>query len=180
LAVQGTETSQRRGALGRRAALAAAAPALLACAAGARAYDSLPTIDSDFAAAEKARKERADKAAKDGKEVNAILKPLESASNEQEFIDAADKMALWVIGRGQGAIPEGVPGGVKGVVKRIQIAFDDLPKRRYACEPTRTNGGVCYSPGKGAELAYEALIKQLRKYTIIQLGDYRRVEFNSF
>ena len=76
-------------------------------------------------------------------------------------------------------LPE-VPGGVKGVVKRIQIAFDDLPKRRYACEPTRTNGGVCYSPGKGAELAYEALIKQLRKYTIIQLGDYRRVEFQAF
>ena len=35
-------------------------------------------------------------------------------------------------------------------------------------------------PMAGAELAYDSLIKELRKYTIIQLGDYRRVEFNAF
>jgi len=158
--------------------LSAGASALVGNALVAAAYDAIPTVEADFASRELARKEREEKAAKEAAVLSKVLKPVESARTEAEFIEAADNFALWVIGRGQGAIPEGV--GVKNVVKRITLAFDDLPKRSYACERTRDNNGICYSPGKGAELAYESLIKQIRKYTVIQLGDYRRVEFNSF
>jgi len=164
--------------LGRRAALSAGASALFGSSLAAVAYDAIPTIDADFAAREQARKEREAKAAKEAAELAKVLKPVESARTEADFVEAADKLALWVIGKGQGAIPEGV--GVKNVVRRITLAFDELPKRSYACERTRNNNGVCYSPGKGAELAYESLIKQLRTYSVIQLGDYRRVEFNAF
>ena len=164
--------------LGRRAALSAGASAIFGGALSTLAYDEIPQIDADFAAREAARKEREAKAAKQAAELAKVLKPVESARTEAEFIEAADQLAVWVIGKGQGAIPEGV--GVKNVVKRITLAYDDLPKRSYACERTRDNNGICYSPGKGASLAYEALIKELRKATIIQLGDYRRVEFNAF
>ena len=55
-----------------------------------------------------------------------------------------------------------------------------LVPTRYGCEATRTNNGICYTPGKGATAAYDSLIKQLRKYSMIQLGDYRKVEFKAF
>ena len=45
---------------------------------------------------------------------------------------------------------------------------------------TRTNKGVCYTPGKDVELALDSLLKELRTYSKIQLGDYRKVEFNAF
>ena len=47
------------------------------------------------------------------------------------------------------------------------------------CTPVHTRMRTC-TPAKGAELAYEALLKEIRKYTVIQLGDYRRVEFQAF
>ena len=43
-----------------------------------------------------------------------------------------------------------------------------------------TSSSVLAAVCTGAELAYEALIKQIRKYSVIQLGDYRRVEFQAF
>ena len=46
----------------------------------------------------------------------------------------------------------------------VQDAYDALPKVGYLCEPTRTNRGVCFSPGPIADPAYNACIKQLRKY----------------
>ena len=134
-------------ALGRRAALSAGASAIAGSTFAAVAYDAIPTVEADFGARELARKERETKAQKEASELAKVLKPIEAAKTEKEFIDAADNLALWVIGRGQGAIPEGV--GVKNVVKRIALAFDDLPKRSYACERTRDNNGVCYSPGRG-------------------------------
>lgn len=79
---------------------------------------------------------------------------------------------------GNKAIPDGIK--VKELVKRLKEAYEALPKRSFKCEPTRTNNGVCYSPGRGPELAYESLIKEIRKYSVIQLGDYRRVEFQAF
>lgn len=69
---------------------------------------------------------------------------------------------------------------MKALVARLRETYENLPKRGFKCEPTRTNNGFCYSPGKGAELAYESLIKEIRKYSVIQLGDYRRVEFQAF
>jgi len=169
--------ASKAGALGRRAAVGAgalAAATLLSSAAGA--YDAIPTVEPDFAAMEKARAERDAAATKKTASLIKVLKPLEQATTESEFIPAADALALWVIG--EGSIPDGI--GVKVLVARIRLAYDALPKRGYSCEKTRTNNGYCYSPGKGAELAYEALLKEIRKYSVIQLGDYRRVEFQAF
>lgn len=165
---------------GRRAAVSAGAAlaASLLSSARANAYDSLPEVKADFAASEQARKEKEAKDKKLTAELVKLLKVIESSRTEAEFIPACDAMAVWVIGQGYGAVPDGI--GVKNLVARIKLSYDNLPKRSYKCEKTRDNNGICYSPGRGAELAYEALIKQIRKYTIIQLGDYRRVEFYSF
>jgi len=133
-------------------------------------------VKPDFEAAERARRERDAIAAKKAKVLLAKLAPLEASTNEEEFVAAADALALYVIS--EGSIPDGIK--VKEFVKRISNALDALPRKKYACEPTRTNNGVCFTAGRGAEAAYEALIKQVRKYTIIQLGDYRRVEFQAF
>ena len=45
--------------------------------------------------------------------------------------------------------------------------------------PSRV-GGLCYTPGPGAELAFQGLMKQMRKYSMIQLGDFRKVEYAAF
>lgn len=93
---------------------------------------------------EQARKDRDKVASKKTLDLVKKLKPVEQATNEAEFITAADALALWVIG--EGSVPDGI--GVKNLVARIRLAYDALPKRSYPCEKTRTNGGVCYSPGK--------------------------------
>ena len=80
--------------------------------------------------------------------------------------------------RGSCAVPEGIK--LKPFVSDLKEAYEALPKKTYACEMTRTNKGVCYTPGKDVELAFESLLKELRTYSKIQLGDYRRVEFNAF
>ena len=51
-------------------------------------------------------------------------------------------------------------------VADLKDAFNALPKKSYACEMTRTNKGVCYTPGKDVELAFEALLKELRVYSV--------------
>ena len=76
------------------------------------------------------------------------------------------------------AVPEGIR--IKAFVSELKESFEALPKKSYACEMTRTNKGVCYTPGKDVELALESLLKELRTYSKIQLGDYRKVEFNAF
>jgi len=165
-------------ALGRRAAVGTGAAVAVATlfSGVAQAYDAIPTVEPDFAAMEQLRKERDASATKKTASLIKVLKPLEQSTTEAEFISAADTLALWVIG--EGSVPDGI--GVKTLVARIRLAYDSLPKRGFACPKTRTNNGYCYSPGKGAELAYEALLKEIRKYTVIQLGDYRRVEFQAF
>lgn len=168
-------TFDRRQALsaGFNAALATAA---LAAPAAVHAYDAIPTVEADFAEMERARNIRLAKAAKRAESLFAVVKKVEVTKTESEFVESMDALSLWVIG--EGSIPEGV--GVKELVKRLTVAYDALPKKNYACEATRTNNGICYTPGKGAELAYESTIKQIRKYSMIQLGDYRRVEFKAF
>jgi hypothetical protein len=42
--------------------------------------------------------------------------------------------------------------------------------RRFACEKTRTNDGICFRPGPPADDAYYAVIKELRKYATIYGG----------
>lgn len=166
------------GPIARRQALATigSAMAALATATGASAYDAIPEVQTDFAASERLRKERADLDAKRTKKLLEKLAPLEASTNEADFITAADELALYVIG--EGSVPEGIK--VKEFVKRITGALEALPQKKYSCEATRTNNGICYTPGKGATAAYDSLIKQLRKYSMIQLGDYRKVEFKAF
>lgn len=142
----------------------------------APAYDTLPGIDADFAKTEKERQERAQIAAVKTAEVNGYIRAIETAADKNAFIEACDKYAVYIIGEGK--FPEGVP--IKPMVSRIRDAYEDLPKKKYRCPATRDNNGVCLSPGQDAEEAYEALIKQIRKYSLILVGDYRTVTFKAF
>lgn len=171
-------TSAAAVPFGRREMIATAGSAFaaLATASAASAYDAIPVVEADFAAAERARKEREALAKKRTESLLQKLAPLEAAKSEAEFVPACDDLALWVIS--ETSIPEGIK--VKELVKRITNSLEALPRKSYACEATRTNNGVCYTPGRQAEAAYDALIKQIRKYSVIQLGDYRRVEFQAF
>ena len=182
-ASQGIDTARAASSsaaaqFGRRQLIATAGSAFAALsAAGAvSAYDALPSVEADFAAAERARKEREALSKKRTESLMVKLNALEASKTEAEFVPAADDLALWVIA--EGSIPDGIK--VKELVKRISAALDGLPRKTYACEPTRTNNGVCSTTGKASIAAYEALIKQIRKYSVIQLGDYRRVEFQAF
>lgn len=164
--------------MGRRAAVSAAgvfAAGLLSSAA-ANAYDALPSVEADFAEAEKRRKEKEARDVKKTAELVPLLKAIERSSTVDEFIPACDKLALWVIG--EGSVPDGL--GIKNIVARIKVAYDDLPKKGFKCEKTRDNNGICFGPGQEATGAYEALLRELRKYSMIQLGDYRKVEFRAF
>ena len=58
---------------------------------------------------------------------------------------------------------------MKALVQDLKDAYDSLPKKSYACEMTRTNKGVCYTPGKDVELAFDALLKELRTYSVRDL-----------
>ena len=62
------------------------------------------------------------------------------------------------------AVPEGIK--VKLFVQDLKDAYESLPKKAYGCEMTRTNKGVCYTPGKNVELAFESLLKELRTYSV--------------
>jgi len=142
----------------------------------AKAYDALPQVDADFGAIEKMRIEREAVARKETVEVNSYVKAIERCATKDEFIDAADKMSVYVIGKAK--FPEGMK--IKAMVKRIAEAYDSLPKQRYRCEATRTNNGVCYTPGKDAELAYQSLLNEVDKYSRIVVGDYRTVTYKAF
>merc|ERR1719478_262022 len=117
------------------------------------AYDSIPVVEPDFAAMEKARMEREQKSRKKTAELNVKFEKVFAAKNEQEWIDACDAVSLWVIG--EGAVPEGIK--IKQTVGELKKAYGKLPQKKFSCEATRTNQGVCYTPGKGAELAFESL-----------------------
>ena len=163
--------------LGRRQAVSAAFGAAAALVAErVSAYDSIPQIEPDFAEMEKQRAARQAVADKKTAQLKAKAKGMANAKTGAEFITAADDMALWVIGEGK--IPEGVK--MKPFVADLKEYYEAPPKKSYACEMTRTNKGICYTPGKDVEVAFDALLKELRTYSKIQLGDYRRVEFNAF
>ena len=74
--------------------------------------------------------------------------------------DAVDELIVWIIGKGK--LPEGIDARMVRDV--IQDKWEELPVKPYACEMTRTNKGVCYSPGEPADGAHETGIAQLRKY----------------
>ena len=100
----GVSPAPATAAVGRRQAIATAIGAVSALGADrVTAYDAIPTVEPDFAAMEKQRAERLAKSNKKTAELNAKLRTLQDANNAKGFIEAADDMALWVIGEGSGA-----------------------------------------------------------------------------
>ena len=164
---------QTTASMGRREfASVAAMGALFGLPMAAPAYDSIPTVDADFAKAEQLRAQRESVAKKQTAVVNKYVKAIEATTNKDDFIKAADDFALYVVGEQK--FPEVTPRRptailapqrpppvmahlcspslqgvkVKDLVSRISETYDSLPKQRYYCEATRTNQGVCYTPGK--------------------------------
>merc|ERR1719247_2404090 len=162
--------------LGAAAAFQPACPTVRAARgnAPAFAYDAIPEVAADFEALEKNRAATlaADKIK--AKELNALIQKIEAGTSPQEFVAAADQIALWVIGNGK--FPEGVK--VKSAVERVKIAYDDQPIIKYPCKTSRS--GSCERHDVAVEDAMQQLMNQMRKYSMIQLGDYRKVEFKAF
>lgn len=155
---------QPPGAL-RRRELCAGTAALFASAltgsAPAFAYDSPPNAGADLVALEKARAVRQARVAKNRAGLKPYLDNLSAAKDLPSFVQAADQLALWVIG--EGSLPEGLDA--RDIRDAINAAYGALPVKSYACTPTRTNGGVCYTPGAEAEDAYKLCLRELRKYS---------------
>ena len=145
----------------RSAVLGALSWGLLATPAFA--YDAIPEVAADFEALEKNRAATlaADKIK--AKELNARIAKIEAATSPQEFVAAADQIALWVIGNGK--FPEGVK--VKSAVERVKIAYDDQPIIRYPCKNNRS--GTCERHDIAVEDAMQQLMNQMRKYSMIQV-----------
>ena len=126
----------------------------------ATAYDQLPTQTPDFEAMEKARLERTARMNKNKQEIKPYLTKITNADTVLAFSDAADELTVWMIGKGK--MPEGIDAPrVRDV---LQDAYTELPQKGYACEMTRTNKGICFSPGEPADSAYDSAIDTLRKF----------------
>ena len=82
-------TSTAAMPFGRREMIATAGSAFAAVvtASAASAYDAIPVVEADFAAAEKARKEREALAKKRTDSLLTKLRPLEAATSEAEFVE---------------------------------------------------------------------------------------------
>jgi len=106
------------------------------------------------------------------------VEAIEKTTTADDFEKAADEFALFIIGKG--SIAEGVR--VKDLATRIRVAYEALPQKAYKCPKgqEKRDGALCYTPGVNAELAFAGLMKQMRKYSMIQLGDFRKVEFAQF
>ena len=110
--------------------------------------------------------------AKNKLKIKPYLDEVARATNQNEFADATDKLAAFVIGEGR--IPEGVePTRLRDVIvdsyKSLPLTVkykvgEKPPPGLPLCEATRTNGGVCYSPGALAEDSYRTVIGELRTY----------------
>jgi len=173
----------------RNAVLAAAAVSIGRLASAARAYDSIPSVETDFGAAERARKEREVLGQQNQVKLDPYIKKLNSASTGKDFEAAADDLSLYVIGcpradpkgtSSRKACLDGVP--IKEIVGRIREDYDTLPLFYFKCPKgqERRDGTLCRSPGLSVEDSFQALMKELRKGTVIQTGDFRRVELNQF
>lgn len=102
--------------LGRRQAIATAfSAAAVLCAERVNAYDAIPVVEADFAEMEKLRAARLAKSDKKTKELRQKLMVIKKTDNAKDFIEAADDMAVWVIGEGAGAraVERDVPRGTR-------------------------------------------------------------------
>ena len=155
-----TPSSVQTTASTRRDALLGAAAAALAFPAEGRAYDSIAPVQADLADLEKKRKAREEVMKRAKQEIKPLLRTISSATTPAEYSDSVDQLTVWLIGKG--SLPEGIEAGAVRDV--IQDTYESLPQKGYACEMTRTNKGVCFSPGEPADSAYKTSIAQLRKY----------------
>lgn len=173
----------------RRKAMFAAVTFGLGHLSGAHAYDSIPAVETDFGAAEKARKEREIMGQANLVKIQPYLKKLSDAKTGKDFEAAADELSVFIIGcpradpKGTSSRKEcldGIP--IKEIVGRIREDYDTLPLFYYKCPKgqERRDGSLCRSPGLSVEDAFNSLIKELRKGTVIQTGDFRRVELFQF
>ena len=92
---------QTTASMGRRefaSVAAVGAASLFGLPLAAPAYDSIPTVDADFAKAEKLRKEREAIAKAGAAVVNKYVKKIEASTTKDDFIKAADEFALYVVG----------------------------------------------------------------------------------
>lgn len=97
-------------------------------------------------------------------------------------MDELDALSAWVVGQGPARscigscqwltaedtspLPEGFK--TRELISSIRAAKEALPQVSYACEMTRTNGGVCFSAGRQAEGAYQAFLAQLKARAPLQ------------
>jgi len=173
----------------RRGALCAAAASVFSGALQACAYDTIPVVEPDFAAAEKLRKEREVAAAANIKALKPYLSAIGNAKNGKEWEDAADNLSVYVIGcpradpkgtSSRKACLDGVP--IKSVAATVKETYETLPRFYFRCPPgeEKRDGSDCSSPGLSVDNSYASLIKELRRGTVIQTGDFRRVELFQF
>ena len=143
-----------------RRELLVGAAAAFALPSNAAAYDTIAPVTADFDEMERKRKAREEMLNKNRAEIKPYLNKVSSSTTPAEYSDAVDELVLWMIGKGK--LPEGIDA--LSVRDTIQDTWESLPQKAYACEMTRTNKGVCYSPGEPADGAYYAAITELRKY----------------
>ena len=95
LAATGVEALKPQLLLSRRTAVATTSSLLAALNdRPARSYDTLPTINADFAANEKARLAREAAANKNKARVKPLLQAVARSTNEKDFSAACDELAL--------------------------------------------------------------------------------------
>ena len=108
------------------------------------------------------------------------VKKVEAANDAKAFEEAADELSLFVLGLGPGGIADGV--NVKAMVSRIRETYDNLPQQYYKCPKgqEKRDNALCSTPGPAVEAAYASMRKTMRKASMIQLGDFRKVEMAQF
>merc|ERR1719321_110152 len=148
-----TPLTRRSLLSGAAAAAAAAAPVV------AGAYDSIPTVQTDFKALETQRAEFEAVRAKNRALVQPFVKKITATSDAKGFAAAADEFSVWLIGNPE--LPVGINAGA--IKEQIADTYNSLPKKSYACEMTRDNRGICFSPGEPADSAYKSVVDYLRK-----------------
>lgn len=156
--VPAAEESTHGSQLTRRAALAATVAAAAAPVV-AGAYDTIPEVSGDFKDMEKARAEFQKELEKNRAEIAPYVKKITATTTAKDFSMAADEFSVWLIGHPQ--MPQGIAAGP--IKEQIADTYNSLPKRSFACEKTRNNNGICFSPGEPADSSYKSVIDYLRK-----------------
>ena len=118
-------------------------------------YDTVAQQEANFAEMEKRRTERAARIKRNQKEAKPYLTKIAEADGNVAFAAACDEFSVWLIGK------QGLPDGLEPPAIRdiVNDSYAGLKTRPYDCAKTRTNKGVCYSPGEPADSAYKVAIR---------------------